>query len=707
MRTFRFPSMRRVVLLATMASCAAPMLIFTGCKRDQESASSSSAAVSATSSARAPEEPTVQCLPLAGTERSGLLRSADKKTIYFAEVTEGKSSSFSRKLAFVAIDVANRTPKTVVQDMSSPAIMANDGRIIFLRRPAGVSIYNNLYALTPGQGEPVRISPEDDNVSDFKLDQASSTLLYTVRRLEKSRLYKLPLGGGKEERIGDDGAYLVDVVPGGNAVVVRAQDDSYAILPLSGSPATKLDIEKGHVVIGLTKGYAITGSLVGTVVSLQARPMAGVSNSAPAIPLTADPGLLYRGALRDGDTLFVNFSGDFNAVYKIDGSSMTKVLTTKGARVSGVVELDKNKFAILAEHETGRGMSESDVCFVQTSDSDKPVDIPERKFPLAVKTIAEKMTPLLDEPDLMGATLTFVDRRDGGHEAVLESPKDGPKDLAGLRSRAREIHARMVALSGAKTMDITIDYANSYRAVARWIESEKRIVSFAGVGDVLSVEPNEYKLEVDPGVATWGSPNGSLGPAQCKGTVKNIGPTPITNIEISCSDELPSRNWSIKATGTVAPAVLEPAASGTYAVTLDEPRVRGSLTLRFTSDGQALGYFNSRVSAQAVQIFDVATRTSATTGLFYKKNLETTPVGGREKIWLIYLAANEQFMKANADEQAKRAKRVAVEFAKIATTMSTTSAPEVRLWISLKADQPTKTFRDGVLRNVDRSIDEL
>lgn len=597
-------------------------------------------------------DPVVKCDILAPARRFGLGKSSDSKTLFFDQA-DGGAAGLTR------VDLEARMVRNLARDALSYQALSSG--LVYLSTEGGV------FYLEKGKENPRRLTPENVTALSFAVEEASSTLVYIERKGGRSpkrgepdddvprELYKMALEGGKPESLGE-GKHIIGAVPSEKAVLWSRRRGSVARVSPDGSGEKVVDIGPDRSVIGQTKGHVITKQPLESKSKFIAVPFGG------GAPVELDFGKPAEDLdwTADGERFFVYDDAPGGAVFEVVGAKVTPLMTTKGPRINDIVALDGDTYATLVEHDVnGNGRSdpadEIELCLIERHASDKVIEIPTRTVPLDKVPLAEKLAPLLKEPDLTGATLTFVNTEDKRSVVSLETPKDGSEDLAALRKRVRDLQLRVNELAGAGArLGVRVHYANALGAESKWIESRGRFQSYAGVGAALTAEPTEYDVDIFPSVGFMTPGAVNYGPALCKGKVKNIGQAPLEKVEATCS-YVSEKGRGVLATKTIplSPAKLAPGATGTYRVIITIEAGDGDFRFALTNDGKELTHFNSFASDRAAKIVAVAVKVFAKTGLRYSFDDIRSSFGDESE--RIVVTASKAFDTLSEDEQRARA----------------------------------------------------
>lgn len=594
-------------------------------------------------------DPVVQCDSFDATRRMGLAKSTDGKTLLFEARRDG---------AYVLerVDMEGRVTRQIDSDVDYYRPL-NDGGIVF-KSNKGVVFY-----LKKGLKQPRQLSPKEVKVYSFAVDEQSGTVVYTQRHIDavddKSKdekplldIFQVALEDGTSKKL-TEGRVVLDAIPGEKAVLVSRREGKIARVPLGGGEEKVLDIGTDRIFIGQSKGHLIAKQVTEPTSKFVAVPLDG----SPLVELDFGRRPETLDWTTDDSQFFVFEKNPNGAIFKVDGRTITPLMTTKGPRIKDVVAFTTDSFAVLAEHDTnnnGRsdGADEVDLCFIDRHGSDKPIEMAARFVPKDKLPLIEKFAPLLKEPDLEGAALGF-DVQDKMETLQIDAPKATPSDFAALRKRAKELQARIAQIAGADSkLGIRIQYGNAKFTESLWVEEKSRFITYAGVGAAAMAEPSEYDLDVDSSVGFMTPGYINSGPALCKGNVKNVGSVPLENITATCEfvdrrSKLPIASKSLALT----PAKLAPGATGSYRIIVTIEAGDGNFRLSLTNGDKKLSYFNAQISERSNKIATVALDVFDKTGLRYM--YEDSKVS--DDIRLIAVQASPEFDKLGKDEQKTRA----------------------------------------------------
>lgn len=633
-RTFR---LRQPAFLAFVSAL---FVLPIACKREKADQEAKPVVVS---------EPVVQCDSFDATRRMGLLKSADGKMLLLEARREGE-------YVLERVDMEGRMTRQIQPDVDYYWPL-NDGGIVFKSSKA------ILFHLKKGLKQPRQISPADSKVYSFAVDEQSGTVVYAQRKGESLEdkekdekplldIFQVALEDGTPKKI-TEGKVILGAIPGEKAILVSRRDGKVARVPLGGGDEKVVDIGMDRVVLGQTKDHLIAKHLTEPKSKFVAVPFDG----SPLVELDFGRPPETLDWTSDHSTFFVFEKNPNAAVFKVDGRTVSPVMTTKGTRIKDVVSLSGDSFAILAEHDTnnnGRSdvSDEVDLCLIERHGSDKPIEMVARFVPKDKLALVEKFAPLLKEPDLEGAALGF-DVRDKMDVLQIDAPKATPDDFTALRKRAQELQKRVNEIAGNEAkIGLRIQYGNAKFTESLWVEEKNRFVTYAGVGAAAMSEPSEYDLDLDASVGFMTPGHINSGPALCTGKVKNVGSVPLENITATCEfvdrrTKLPIASKSI----AITPAKLAPGATGSYRVIVTIEAGDGNFRLLLSSGGKNLSYFNSQISERSNKIATVALDVFAKTGLQYM--YEDSKAGG--DIRLIAVKSSAEFDKLSKDEQKTRA----------------------------------------------------
>jgi hypothetical protein len=571
--------------------------------------------------------PRATCLDLPGAARTGLQLSRDKKTLYYVETAAGSDGAPTDTRDLMALDVATKTPKRLIANVSEDAVVAADGTAVFrrfvrkgfLNRPAG-----ELYIAAPGK-DPVKVSDDKLAVGEFAVDDAAGTVAFVAGEIYPQDTYRTPLASPKQELAAPGVIALLGELPAQKAFLVSGRDGLEALPSAAGAgsatPLPNLDHAslRDAWVVAAANGNLLLKDRITKALSVAT--MADVKTRKP-VAIEADDALAIDGReppvviARRGDGRAASYT-----LYAFDGATLQPIVAMTNVKPTGVAVLADGTIATLATNDSdGDGSidndEEADVCFIAPGAA--PVAMPSRSLPKRFVDVAKRFAALTAGGGVVaGAAMRFE------RDTVVFTLPTGPADLAELRKLAAAAQAAVTRESKLPTLSVEIDVtANARLAHSRWDANAGTFLLSAGIGTAQIVDATQYQVEVDPHVTLtttrndYGPQNDDFGSARCYGTVKNVSDKELADLAVECFNPVEfSDAKPVKAPAT--PAKLAVGADGKYAVELDIADGRKPFELTIYAGASRLAYVNSFAQKAAAATVDAAVKAQAQTKLAY------------------------------------------------------------------------------------------
>lgn len=584
--------------------------------------------------------------------------SADKKTAYYLEFTRQHDApgEYSDRYAFVALDIATRTTKTIDDNVDVGAEVTKNGQIVFLRSESGSTEFRTnrrLYLRDPNQAEPMLLSSKTGkDVSNFVIDEESSRIFYE----QDWKIHQVPMAGGPSKKVTD--GWRVDAALK-DGLLVRQRFDMYNFVRFDGRKGKEYKLAKDERYLGFNEGFIITSDSEPERLVIRATPWDS-SSGATKKDLAIDPGVQsirgdFSGQVRQ---IVARYEKD-SRVFEVQGAEVKKIFTSTGAYLRGYADIENETKVVLACHDTNGNdncdeLDESDVCFIEGAASDTIIDIPTRQAPTSLKSVAEKLRVLTTDGDLAGAKFRFVTNDDGGNQVEFDSPVEGPSTMDELRARAYALQTRVTEISGEPTLSVRIRYTNGFTAGTEWHANDKRFRSLVGMGSAQLADVKEYSLEIDPKIIFgWES-------STCRGKLKNVSDKPLEKLTIECVPGHSAKKGGSTGKGKVSPSTLAPGVEGQYMTSGFEYSEYSYEPLRFVVklDGQEIGAFNRFVDKREKEQWDQALTIFHASGLVYRGRI------GKDAAKLV-VSMSPAFQKLDKAEQEKACAKAIDEMVKL------------------------------------------
>jgi hypothetical protein len=610
------------------------------------SGSAAGSAATTTPAAPAVAPSRLTCADLPGAVRFGLQLSDDGKTVYYRELElpEARGGESPLTYAVHAFDLARRTATQVVAGASWPTVIAGDGTVAFVRPSEKFhSIRRNrvLMLAAPGK-QPVAATSDDEMVYDIALDRATSTLWMLKSKDVINELWKLPITGGKLERVPSEQAYGIYGVAGGWVVVSHGNE--VIRRPAKGGAGTKIaDLEVDRV-LGMHGDQVVVMNRSSHKLSS----LSLASGKRTELAITGDEIDLTQ----PGDTAYlIARKGDSYEVRGLADLAAPPVLVTRGVRPTDVVHAG-DRLVVLAKvdsNDDGKlgALDETDVCFAAPGPD--PIEVHARTLPRRLVDVAARLAPLTASGPLAGAVQRFSPT--GDLELTLASAPAG-SDLTGL---VRQTQTRVTELSGMPHLSVAIRVRDTgERAVSEWDDAAGAFLVSTGIGALQVADRPAYTLELDPKVTYTYTDSFShdWGDATCTGTVKNISDHPLSNIEVRCMQRWDEDERHKKA--KVQPATLAPGARGSYRIAIGYTSSSPGPRVAVLVDGKRAPALNVYAEKREGEALIVAAKVQATTQLAYD-HAALTDGGVRPGPVAIYVRAPEALEDGPPEALAKAA----------------------------------------------------
>jgi hypothetical protein len=586
------------------------------------------------------------CADLPGAVRFGLQLSDDGKTVYYREVElpEDRTGQSPITYSVHAFDLARRTATRVAADVGSPTAIAGDGTVAFLRpsEKFHYGLRNRVLMLAAPGKEPVAVTSNDEMVYGIELDRATGTLWLTKTKDVIDELWKLPIAGGKLERVAGEQAIGIYGVAGDSVVVsYLSKVMRRPVKGGAGKEIANLEVDRvlgmhGDQVLVMNRSNHKLSSL-----SVASGKRAELAVTGDDIDLS-QPGDTAYLIVRKGDSYEVRGLADLAA---------PPVLVTRGVQPTDVVRAG-DRLLVLAKvdsNDDGKfgGLDETDVCFAAPGPD--PIEVHARTLPRRLVDVAARLAPLTASGPLAGAVQRFTPT--GDLELTVASAPAG-NDPAGL---VRQTQARVTELSKMPHLSVAIRVRDTgLRAVSEWDDVAGAFLVSTGMGDLQVADRAAYALELDPKVSYsfTDSLGHDWGDATCTGTVKNISDHPVSNIEVRCMPRREEDERHKKA--KVQPATLAPGARGSYRLAIGYTSTSPGPRVAVLIDGKRTPAINVFAEKRMGEGLIVATKVQGTTQLAYD-HAAMTDRGLRPGPLAIYVRATKALEDGPPDALAKAA----------------------------------------------------
>lgn len=672
-----------------------------------------------------PLPPRTVCLDLPSAGRRNLRLSADKKSIYMVEATleRDESGKLVDDQAVVEVDLATRTRKTrrsLTEMIKTEAgellqvdVMRN-GTVVFNRAKNRGAYVGRLYVVAPSGDQPVALTAEEQRVSTFAIDEASESIVYSMLETESAGLDKLDelhkhvsivrmsVHGGATQKLGN-ALRVSGVVDDG--VLVSTQKGRFAVWNIAdGTPRVTVAVDESESIEVLGNNLAIvdkqsfdfekgTMHTAGTHHTLLID--GDESADAEASPVLDSAAKRYHANTRRAAQFFSGFHGDSNKIYRLDKRKITPVLTVNGPEVEDVIEIGDGSFAFLACQDVdGSGdcnwRDETDLCLAEHFSEGGVAELPVRRVPQVMTDVAKKLEFILTTVGLAGATTKIIPKG-VSYEISLETTNQAPSAMPALRALARDLHARVKEIAGQTMVDVSIVFPHGIRAFVEWSNEQKRFYSYAGIGDALLAEPNEYVLEVYPKILH----DIMSFTSTCLGDVKNTTDKPLENLEFQCVGEKNFRDVETLAKGAVSPSTLPKGAKGkfmskSFSRVYDFHRPR----IKILSGNEEIRFFNKYKDEIAQKKMNKFAPLATSAGLTYRRT--------RSKYdeVTIEVVAEESFVQRTSSDKEKASAKVLKEYKSLGFKEDFTEPKVVIQIFDPKSDTPRWTYAAGRLSEV-------
>jgi hypothetical protein len=437
----------------------------------------------------------VHCFDLPAIYSSEILASADLKTVYYI-APKGK------RRMLVGVDIASDKRTPLADDVETYDV-AKDGTIIILRDIGDKFRVGALYALPAGQSNTIPLRPNGPNINGFAIDNVNSRVIYATTFADagadkRSYISEFTLNLKTEKFIEKDHnigrAWRFLGITMGVALVYFDETNTGLMSLVEGSTATKLSLAGNESLTGLTTEYVLIRTHANGTPTFRTERLVDdlAEPSAKSDVLwTLESGYKKLSSGKWHPSEFIAAVYDDNTkLYRLTNGVAQKVLTVKGGESAGYVSIGPRSFAFQVCQDTNYNgecdsEDETDVCVAEHVPERETIEIPLRTVPRPMAKVAEKLAPLLQEPDLVGAKMRFFPSGKNNLLVELETPKDSPTDLDALRARGRAVQARVTELSGLPNLEVRIRYANWQSARSFFNEEQRRFLVTGGMGVAL------------------------------------------------------------------------------------------------------------------------------------------------------------------------------------------------------------------------------
>lgn len=632
----------------------------------EDKAAGSGAGSGGAQPAKPPPPPKVVCADLPGASRFGLQASKDGKTLYYIEeastkLGEERVTSFNLH----AFDVASRTAKLAVSNISTNAKVAPDGTIVFLRsasKPNFIGKRHRVLMVMPPGKEAIAITDEKQDVGQFEIDAAGGQIAFIAGDFFPDELWRAPLAGGKAEKVAKAFRMLAvldksEVLLGSIGGLVRQ--------PLAGGEPVKLTESIDSYVMGVHGGHVFLKNKY--TKSVASAPLADLTKKTK-IELAAEELDLHVNG--DQAHFIAQRQGAYE-VYEL-GDPARPVLVARGVRLGSVVKLGE-RFATLAVIDTDAdgelaAGDESDVCFAEPGP--EPIDFPTRAVPKRFKDVAARLAPLAKEGPLAGAKMRFI--TGGATEYVELSIASGPTELEPLRDLAKQTQDKVTRLSGLAQLSVRIEVRDKgRRAISAWDSRAGAFLTSAGMGSAQLVDRRQYQAEVDPKISllsSYENRDSDIVQVTCSGTIKNISGQELVNLEAECSNQMfdQERREKVK----IKPAKIAPNATGTYTIKLGVADSSKPIELALFAGETRIAYLNAYVYKRDESVLALAEKVYDETKLaFWRMSQQVIgPSYLRKKVAMIYVRADRSLDQGTDEARTAAAAKALPAFASFTKT---------------------------------------
>ena len=576
---------------------------------------SGGSAASAATRPPPPPPPRLTCADLPGARRSKLQVSADGKAIYYSEQVAVPDGAAEPSFDLYAFELAGRAARRLVADVGPDAVVADDGTVVFSRataKPDSSGKPRRLIMIAPPGKEPAAATGDLDGLRGLAIDRETRTIVFEHRNDIRQELWKLPLAGGKPERIASSLHYWMLRVVDGSILVTNAH--RLARQPIAGGPMVDLaDLDASHFMGTFRDRLVLLGK--------QDRKLALAPLAAAAKPVALALGTEELKLAGTGEqTYAIAKAGATYEVRALADPAARPILVTRGVRPFDVAPVS-GQLAMLAfvdsndDGELG-GSDETDLCFAAPGPD--PIDVPGRTVPKQLADLAPRLAARVATGPLAGAKLRFL--VDHTIELTMATAPAGA-DLRILVKQAQDqvdqLRTGAAGLPPSGHLSVVLWAKDTgQRAISRWDDGVDEPLVTSGVGTAQIAERTQYAIEGDPKVTYERlSFGGAIGEATCSGTVKNISDHELSDLEVACAahpldDRHPAR---VK----LRPSKLAPGASASYRIAMGYAGSYAHLGLFVYAAGKRLPYFNAYADKREAQIAAAATKVWATTKLAY------------------------------------------------------------------------------------------
>ncbi|MEO7731215.1 MAG: hypothetical protein ABIY55_09605 [Kofleriaceae bacterium] len=490
---------------------------------DRSGSAGSVAALPPPSPPPPPLPPRLTCADLSGASRTSLQLSADSKVIYYIEqVRKTLDSGDEVSFDLYSFDLARRTAKLVVADVSADASVAADGTVVFSRataKPDSFGQPRRLIMIVPAGKEPVATTGELDGLRNVAIVPETSTIVFEHRNDIRNELWKVPIVGGKPEKISSSLHYLMVGVAEKSVLVTNFH--RLARQPIAGGPTVDLaDVDASYFVGVFRDQLVLLGK---TDRKLSLAPLAALAK-----PTALALGTEKLGIARSGNQTYVIAKNkDAYEVHSLADPEAKPILVTRGGRPSDIVQVDGQLAMLMVVDSDDDGElgddDETDLCFAAPGSD--PIDVPGRTMPKQFLGIARQITALTRTAPLAGAKLRFVTDRTVEFEMATVPASTAGTDLRELVKQTQDQVTQLLTVgSGVPQpahLSVVINARDTgQRAVSRWDDAAGEFLVTSGVGTAQVTDRTQYSIEGNPEVTYERLPFGDgIGGATCPASV--------------------------------------------------------------------------------------------------------------------------------------------------------------------------------------------
>lgn len=541
-------------------------------------------------SAPAPSKPVVTCVDLPGKLRTSLEVSPDGKTFYFREfATEIEQKTFLAtkkrpRYDLYRVAATGGAPEKLAEDVGDSIAVGPNNEVVFEKVKKWSEYINQaeesaLYVRLP-DGKELELSPKEEKarVNTFLIDPKGQQVYFTFGDYSLN-LYSASLQSGEPKKIAENTPVVWGMTPDGSSLIVRSFVRMTAKLPISGGKDEPIGED----------GFSMR--LVGDRLVFAARDEGGIKSmplaGGAALPIswTQKDDLLLEG---EGQLYLSRFTGEGSVLFSGDAQAPREVTRTELGRLIAAKPLGRSTVVLIRYNTTGpeepETQNETDICVIPEDGTLMPSG---RRVPKKELGLLEKLTALAKE-DLSGAKIEIW--RSPYAVAVFSVEGAGPEDAESLRQRAKTLQAQISSIE--PKLGARIEFEKNKRVALAYFHPgapETLLLAGGERGKLLYLE-EQYDISLDPGTLFEYQRDSKSGSFSCRGTVKNNGKTPLT-VKVRC--ELTSILGLTVSDGETKPKTIPPGKTGKYDFYVGAGAKESPIKIKVVQDDKEVPYFNA------------------------------------------------------------------------------------------------------------------